>query len=233
VRQRVFIVVAVKAWAQLLADRIERQFEVIGSAADGAGALAELERSDAQGGIVVIDAGAQLALPTASALLRSDATIRLVAVALDEEPGQAMEWASAGAIGLVGRTASVDELLDTLTEVARGEASCSAGISGALVRGITNNNGGSRLAGSAAPLTERELEVAWLVASGLTNKEIATRLQISPGTVKSHVHKVIRKLGVGRRAHVSGKLSQDSRLPPAFPSSIPLTAYGVTTLSTS
>src|ERR1700752_580863 len=109
-RQGVLIVVAVKAWAQLLGDRIERQFEVIGIATDGADAVAELERSDAQGGIVVIDVGAKLALPTPSALLRSDATIRLVAVALDEEPGRAMVWASAGAVGLVGRTASIDEL---------------------------------------------------------------------------------------------------------------------------
>jgi DNA-binding NarL/FixJ family response regulator len=232
VRQGVFIVVAVKAWAQLLGDRIERlpEFEVIGSGTDGADALAELERSDAQGGIVVIDVGTQLALPTASALLRSDATMRLVAVALDEEPGQAMAWASAGAIGLVGSTASLDELLSTLTEVARGEASCSAGISGALLRGITNNNGGSRLARNATPLTGRELEVAWLVARGFTNKEIATRLQIAPGTVKSHVHNVIRKLGVGRRAHVSSKLPQESRLPPATPSSIPVISAAVATM---
>lgn len=209
----VFIVAPVKAWAELLGDRIGRlpEFEVIGSATDGAAdALAELERFDAPGGIVVVDVGTQHALPTASAFRRSHAAIRLVAVALDEEPSQAIAWASAGAIGLVGRTASLDELLSTLTEVAGGRASCSAGISGALLRGITNNNGGSRLAHNATPLTERELEVARLVASGFTNKEIATRLQVAPGTVKSHVHKVILKLGVGRRAYVSSKLPQGS-----------------------
>ena len=210
-RQRVYLVVAVKAWAQLLGDRIERipEFEVIGSSADAGAALVELERLDAPARIVVIDVGTPLALQTAAALLRSHTTEQLVAVALDENPGHAIAWASTGAIGLVGRTASLEELLGTLADVAGGEASCSAGISGALLRGIGSVNGGSRHSRNTTPLTGRELEVAWLVAGGFTNREIATRLHISEGTAKSHVHSVIRKLGVARRAHVAGKLPQD------------------------
>jgi DNA-binding NarL/FixJ family response regulator len=214
-RQRVYLVVAVKAWAQLLGDRIERipEFEVIGSAPDAGVALADLERLDAPAGIVVIDVGTPLALQTAAALLRSDTTQQLVAVALEEDPGHAIAWASTGAIGLVGRTASLDELLHTLTEAAGGEPSCSAAISGALLRGISSVDGRSRNSHSATQLTGRELEVAWLVAGGFTNREIATRLQISHGTAKSHVHSVIRKLGVARRAHVASKLPQSDCVP--------------------
>jgi DNA-binding CsgD family transcriptional regulator len=87
------------------------------------------------------------------------------------------------------------------------------GVSTALLRGIGSTNGGSRRTRNATPLTGREEEVASLVAGGFTNKEIAARLHIAPGTVKSHVHNVIRKLGVARRAHVARKLPQDNLLP--------------------
>jgi len=48
-------------------------------------------------------------------------------------------------------------------------------------------------------LTPRERQVAMLVARGLSNKEVASQLGISDGTVKLHMHKVIQKLGAGSR----------------------------------
>jgi non-specific serine/threonine protein kinase len=53
------------------------------------------------------------------------------------------------------------------------------------------------------PLTRRELEVAPLVGSGLSNREIAERLQISQRTVESHVDSILRKLGFGSRTQVA------------------------------
>ena len=51
-------------------------------------------------------------------------------------------------------------------------------------------------------LTTRELDVIRLVAEGLSNKEIAVRLDLSPLTIKSHLGRIARKLGVGDRAHI-------------------------------
>jgi LuxR family maltose regulon positive regulatory protein len=50
------------------------------------------------------------------------------------------------------------------------------------------------------PLSQREMEVLQLVATGLSNREIAERLIISVGTVKTHVHHIYGKLGVRDRA---------------------------------
>jgi DNA-binding NarL/FixJ family response regulator len=54
-----------------------------------------------------------------------------------------------------------------------------------------------------AALTAREREVAALVAAGLSNKEIATELVLSVGTVKDHVHCILRKSGLANRAAVA------------------------------
>ncbi|MEU7908262.1 LuxR C-terminal-related transcriptional regulator [Actinoplanes sp. NPDC049118] len=61
-------------------------------------------------------------------------------------------------------------------------------------------------AGGLAALTARETEVVTLVAEGLTNKEIAHRLYLSPGTVSIHVGRVYAKLGVSRRAAAAARL---------------------------
>lgn len=214
-RHGVYTVVAVQIWGRLLNDWIAHlpDFEIIGSATNGVEAVAELQRSDRPIQIVVIDAGGRFALETAAAIRQADASKRLVAVNVGEDPDRAVVWATTGALGLVGSSASLDELSATLREVAAGQAGCSVGISGALVRGV-GNNGVARLHRNGAPLTARELEIARLVANGLTNHEIATRLQISTGTVKSHVHNIIRKLGVGRRAHIRQKLNPENPLPP-------------------
>ena len=60
--------------------------------------------------------------------------------------------------------------------------------------------------GNAVPLSAQEHRVAQLAASGLTSKEIAENVNLSPRTVDSHLTKAIRKLGITRRAGLSGAL---------------------------
>ena len=49
------------------------------------------------------------------------------------------------------------------------------------------------------PLTARERQIVRVIAEGLTNKEIAQRLRLAEGTVKVHLHRIYRKLGIGNR----------------------------------
>jgi LuxR family maltose regulon positive regulatory protein len=55
------------------------------------------------------------------------------------------------------------------------------------------------------PLSERELEVLQLIADGLTNQEISTRLYLSPNTVKTHARNIYSKLGVKGRTKATAK----------------------------
>jgi DNA-binding NarL/FixJ family response regulator len=211
VRERIFIIGAVRAWGELLRERIDRDggFDAVGVAADGDEALHEIERLDSPPDIVLIDVDVRLALTIARRLRGRHAAVRVAVLGLDDDPTQVLAWAIAGATGLVARTASLAELLNTLAGMARGEAPCSSGLTSALLRGVEGSGSGLLDARSDGRLTRREREVARLVAEGSTNKEIATDLHIELGTVKSHVHSVIHKLGVSRRAQVAAQLTGD------------------------
>jgi DNA-binding NarL/FixJ family response regulator len=233
---KIFVIVSVLACGELLCERLQHKdgLEVIGVAADGEGALRQIDMFHPQPDIVLLDVGSRLALETARALRDRATVIRLVAIGLDAEPAQVLSWAVVGATGLVARTASLDELLSIVTGVARGEAPCSPGVSGALLRGVGSSNSAMSRRSLSGGLTDRQWEVARLVGAGFTNKEIAAHLQIEPGTVKSHVHSIIQTLGVSRRSQVAAKLRRDGLIsewpePPADSASrgSPEIAYGV------
>ena len=73
----------------------------------------------------------------------------------------------------------------------------------AAQRGVAGPGGDAAPGGGVAPLAKREADVARLVADGLTNKQIGSRLFISERTVDSHVRSILNKLGVGSRAQIA------------------------------
>jgi two-component system, NarL family, nitrate/nitrite response regulator NarL len=127
----------------------------------------------------------------------------VVALGLAETEENVLAWAESGVAGYVPNTASVDDLVSLIKQVSRGEQTCPSRIAGSLIRRIAMPGGraGRRLsAPPAALLTHREIEILGLLDEGLSNKGIARRLSISLGTTKSHVHNLLAKLGVQRRA---------------------------------
>jgi non-specific serine/threonine protein kinase len=73
--------------------------------------------------------------------------------------------------------------------------------------------------GEAGPLSARELEVAGLIVEGLTNRQIAGRLVISPHTAERHVENILNKLGLSARAQIAAwAVEQRRHPPPAAPS---------------
>jgi two-component system, NarL family, nitrate/nitrite response regulator NarL len=211
VRERLFVVVSFAACAELLVGALAAhgRFEIVGAETDGEAAVSAIARLDRAPNLVLVDASVRSGVLLARTLHADVREIRVAVVGLDEDPAQVLAWARAGATGLVARSASVDELLRTLEGVMQGEAPCSPAISGALLRGIGDSAESDAGKNHRNALTEREHEVALHVAAGWTNKEIAAHLHIETGTVKTHVHSVIHKLGVSRRAQVASGLRLD------------------------
>jgi DNA-binding NarL/FixJ family response regulator len=108
----------------------------------------------------------------------------------------------AGASGFLGKNAEPDELIDAIRLVHRGDQLLSPAATRALVGRFLSWPDRDRPVADLAVLTGREREVVALVATGLSNEEIARHLVVSPHTAKTHVNRAMGKLGARDRAQL-------------------------------
>ncbi len=109
---------------------------------------------------------------------------------------------SAGASGFLLKDATPEELVHAVRVVAAGEALLAPTVTSRLVREFARRSAGRPRRELLASLTERETEVLQLVAAGLSNAELAERLVISHATAKTHVSRILTKLGLRDRAQL-------------------------------
>jgi len=144
---------------------------------------------------------------------RIDAGIRIVVIGDGHCPMTMGLCAESGVLGYLSPDASAGELLETLERVSCGELSCPPEIVRTLFRFMSQKPPADPAPASIPhpidELTHRERDVVGLIAQGLSNKQIAHRLSIEVATVKSHVHRILTKLNVERRAQVVALLSAD------------------------
>ncbi|MFI1971369.1 response regulator transcription factor [Streptomyces cinnamoneus] len=130
----------------------------------------------------------------------------------------------AGARGYLTKDAGGDEIVRAVNHVMSGEAGLSPKVQLRLLERLSTPGAELSAAGPAAPrelpdgLTVREAEVLSLVAEGLSNGEIARRLQVSTATVKTHINNLFAKTGVRDRAQaVRYAFRQGIAQPPGTP----------------
>jgi DNA-binding NarL/FixJ family response regulator len=133
--------------------------------------------------------------------------IPVVGFGISNSPASALACAEAGLAGFVDENGSIDVLVETTLRALRGEFCCSPRIAALLCERLASLANRVEAHGEpAACLTPRELEIASLVSRGLSNKEIALDLRIGPATVKNHVHNILDKLNVRRRAAIASRV---------------------------
>jgi two-component system nitrate/nitrite response regulator NarL len=134
-----------------------------------------------------------------------DASVSMMAV--DGSAEGLDEAVSAGANGFVTMDTSVEEFVDSLKLLAKGNIVATASTETTLADIASPT---SQVPESRAQLSPRELEITEFVAGGLTNREMAERFELTEGTVKVHLRNIFRKLNISNRAelasfaHVSG-----------------------------
>lgn len=143
--------------------------------------------------------------------------VALVALGLPEQRQAVIRCGRAGFTGYVARDATVDALCDSLADVVQGRLACPAEISGGLLRALFRAERLPDESEPASSLTHREGEVLQLIGGGLTNKEIARELLLSVATVKHHVHSILGKLKLPRRAQAMRRVRDAPWLAPADP----------------
>jgi DNA-binding NarL/FixJ family response regulator len=121
----------------------------------------------------------------------------------------------AGASGFLLKDAGTDELLHAIRVVASGDALLAPSITKRLIAEFAARKDPQQPPAELAELTEREREILRLVAAGLSNAEIAGRLVISPLTAKTHVSRILGKLGCRDRAQLVALAYETGLVTPA------------------
>jgi len=122
---------------------------------------------------------------------------RTVVFAVDEVEEDLLACAEVGVAGVVGRDASVEELLDAVASAQRDELHCPPRLASLMFRRLTAMVTGGNV--DRLSLTSRQTQIVRLIETGLSNKEIARQLSIEVSTVKNHVHNLLGKLRVAHR----------------------------------
>lgn len=165
--------------------------------------------SSLQPDVVLVDAG----IPDGAAAVRRALDItpgmRIIALAVRETESDIVTWAEAGVIGYIPSSAARSDLPRLVINIHSGEQVCSGRVAAGLLRRIAITAKPDSMQDApfrAAVLTKRERQAAELIRNGLSDKEIARRLNISVATTKSHVHNLLGKLNVRRRSQVAEHL---------------------------
>jgi DNA-binding NarL/FixJ family response regulator len=194
----------VRASYRALLER-DGQIEVVGETSSGKHAFALA--TDKAPDVAILD----LELPGLDDLVTADAIVShptfagvaVMLIATSEKCERAFSAVRAGAVGMLSKDAEPAELIRAVQLLASGDALLPAGVVRRLLDGLPPE---SALRGRALDqldeLTDREREVVVLVATGLSNSEIAARLTISPATAKTHVSRAMVKLHARDRAQL-------------------------------
>src|SRR5439155_15520179 len=125
---------------------------------------------------------------------------RVVLLTATVDDDDVLEAMQSGVSGLVLKEAAAVNLVDTVRKVQRGERALEpTAVNRALDR-LSQREEAKKI---VELLSRRETEIVKMVAAGLRNKEIATKLSIGEGTVKTHLHTIYEKLGVHGRVELT------------------------------
>ena len=182
-------------WRDAVArDLAEAGYDVVATAADGAQALRVT--GAARPDVVVLD----LQLPDMSGV-EVTRGLRVLVLSASGEQQDVLDAVKAGAVGYLLKSAARPEFLDAVRRTADGDAVFTPGLA-ALVLGEFRRLAAAPAAGGggdAPRLSERETEILRMVATGLSYKQIATRLTLSHRTVQNHVQNTLGKLQLHNR----------------------------------
>jgi DNA-binding NarL/FixJ family response regulator len=204
-RIRTFIVDGNRLLREALKRILQKRADIIvagesSSAAEGGWLILESKADVVLIGTSALDADGQII----ETLRRSPLAPHIVLIGMEDKESTFLESVRAGIAGYLLKDASATEVMSAIRAVSQGEAVCPPRLCRSLFRHVASGKDAvpSMLRKDFA-LTRRQLELVPLIAQGLTNKEIASHLNLSEQTIKNHIHRMLQKVGAEDRLEVS------------------------------
>jgi len=194
------VIAPIRLFREGLSDlfREREGFDVVATAVSRDDGLARIRESRPD--IVLIALGPGAGAPLVNEIVVTAPGTRVVMLGIADDDPEVLPLAEAGVAGYVTTEASADEIVLVVESVARGEMPCSPRLAATLLQRVATLAQERRTPSELVTLTSREREIVALIGEGLSNKEIASGLCIEVATVKNHVHNILEKLNVTRRA---------------------------------
>ena len=199
-----------EALTRILTSR--NDLSVVGCAACVPEVLEQIERTPCD--VVLIDPvnGEPCDISFIQRVSQAAPNARTVLIDMAEDEPTFLRAVRAGVAGYVLQSASALDVVATIRAVHQGDAVCPPRLCLSLFKYVARN--GNDMEGfrskSNGGLTRREQELVPLIAKGLTNKEIASRLNLSEQTVKNHIHRILQRVGASDRLAVVEKVRDRS-----------------------
>lgn len=166
--------------------------------------------------VVLLDMRMATSCTILSSMAKKYVNTKVIAVAVPENDADYQLCVESGITGYISKESTVEELVDAIKTVHNGSIYCPYNITQFILKTVKSKNNINqindiKLAYSKLlnVLTQREMQIAKLLAEGMSNKLIAKTLTIELSTVKSHVHSILVKMGVESRVQAANVLQEN------------------------
>lgn len=197
----------------------DTEFRIVGEAGSGREAVEVAREARPELTLLDIRMSGGDGLEALQALKQEHPKMAIIMLTTYDNPTFMARAVAGGAAGYLLKGIEREDLLEALRKVARGEMLLTPQD---LVRSLRSISEGAADSGDLIePLTDREQEVLRLLATGLSNRDIAPILFVAESTVKTHVEHIIGKLGVSDRVQAAVWAARHGLIPPSAPTEIP------------
>lgn len=186
--------------AQLIA--LEEDLETVGEASSGEEALQLAEQADPDLILLDLNMKGMNGIETLIALRDAEITARIVLFTVSDNQEDVVAALQAGADGYLLKDMEPDDLIKKIRLAANGQMVLSEHLTELLAIAIQSKARKEQKV-DISSMTKREKQILKLVSSGLTNKHIARKLDITEGTVKVHIKHLFKKLGLKSRVEAA------------------------------
>jgi two-component system, NarL family, nitrate/nitrite response regulator NarL len=200
---RLFLMMENRLLREALIRLFRKRSDLVVVGHDGAADVTARQVLEAQFDVLLIDSF-QTTWPAAKSARKNGGQPAYKTVLIGMEPDEELLMAAirSGVMGYLLKDASASDLVAAVRAVYRGEAVCPPQLCSALFRFIAHVIEETPVKRSALrpDITLRQQQLMALVAEGLTNKEIASRLNLSEFTVRNHIHRILKQVDAGSRS---------------------------------
>jgi DNA-binding NarL/FixJ family response regulator len=184
-------------------------FEIVGDAENGKALIEQVEKNKPDVVLTDVQMPVMDGIEATKEIHKRFPETKIVVLTMLNESMFIKKMLEAGASGYIIKTVDKDELIHVIKKVASGEKHFSAEVTAQLMNDFSGRSSSAKT--PLTSLTKREKEILTLIAQGLTDKEIAEKVFLSPLTIITHRKNILSKLGLKNKVEIT-RFAFDNKL---------------------